>query len=614
MSAIAPSNNASEDEIADDASQARASGGLLRRSGLISAADFAPAAVLSTVFAVISLLLVLSRSRNYIELADQSLYLLMIDNPEAAIRSASGYHVLISPLFALVGESVIGLRRLRAVLDVGVDIALGLSILRYLRAKGNTALFDSNAAALTVVSTIVLGGFAAWIVAVNGFGYDQLGAMIFSLLVTVVVWIIGGEDAPSKNALLAALGGAIFSLALIVRWTAALASLVLFAWVLIEHLGTKKTLTLFGGGFVGMVGSFTILHVGLIDLTVLAAGLRDGTVDISRDSHSLSVLLDRYLEFFVLALTNSVGLIITCVFTLLLVRMRDRVRLAVFAALAIAGVVLVSVHTVFGVPRLLEGNIVGAFLVFSCTALILTQARENSTGKNARSIASNLALPVTLTALPLLLAAGTLIPPFVTALPLATLWVAALFVAIPQVRGEQMSAAVMLIGVVLLSAMPLLLWQNLQSPSRTTFAENPVEVERGRFAGLLVDETTQELLHDLEDLRGQLDPNPTVLSFWVRPVVPFALEGTGIGFPWYTVVNAPNAAAHTISGACLDDGATPTGQVVFVTEERDPAEFGPIREALRDCEIDFPVDFELVTTMQAPDDVELFVYLRDVDR
>ena len=98
--------------------------------------------------------------------------------------------------------------------------------------------------------------------------------------------------------------------------------------------------------------------------------------------------------------------------------------------------------------------------------------------------------------------------------------------------------------------------------------------------------------------------------------MPFALEGTGLGFPWYSLVNGPEAAAETISGACLEDGDTPTGDVVLVTESDDPASWGPIRQGLIDCGINFPEGFELVTTMVAPeplseDNIELSVYVRE---
>lgn len=583
----------------------------------VSVSDFRPVAIVSGAFVVIATFLVIRSANNYIELADQSLYLLMIDSPEAAIRSASGYHVLIAPLFSLVGKSVIGLRILRAVLDIGVDIALGISLVRYLRSRENSQLFESNVVAFSVVSTITLGGFAAWIYAVNGFGYDQIGAIVFTALAAVVLWIVGGKRLASKDAMLAVLGGALFSMALIVRWTAALAAVGFIVWVLIDHLGVKKTLNLLGAGFVGALGALAVIHVAIIDVTVLGGGIRNGTADVSRDSHSVGLLLSRYVEWLYLGITDSIGLILASVFVFALVKRRHVIPGAVFVALLVAGFVMAMIQIVLQLPQFVEANAFGTSLALTCSALVLTRAIMNWKSAETKQLTHGLAVPVMLTALPALVAGGSFLPLFLTALPVTTLWVAALWVLLPSLGAGRMRTAGMVVGAVLLSSMPWLLWQSLERPARTEFAETPVLVEQGRFEGIFVDSTTQQLLHDLEDLRLQVDPNPTVLSFWGRPVVPFALEGTGLGFPWYSVQNAPNAAAVSISGACLDDGDTPTGDVVLVTEQSDPREFGPIRGALRDCGIDFPVDFELLTTVVAPDypdDVELSVYLRDADR
>ena len=187
----------------------------LPETAMLGKADFTGAAILSVFATVASAVLVFANANKYIELADQSLYLLMTDDPRAAIRSPSGFHVLLAPLWALAGESVIGFRILRAILDIGVDVILGVSLLRYLRGRNNGEVFAGTAAGLTVVFSVTLSGFAVWIYAVNGFGYDQLGGIIFTLLVSVLLWLVGSESRPSTDALLAALVGGLFVLAVI---------------------------------------------------------------------------------------------------------------------------------------------------------------------------------------------------------------------------------------------------------------------------------------------------------------------------------------------------------------------------------------------------------------
>ncbi len=589
--------------------------------------DVLPATLVSVALIAISTVIVGLSSPNHIEFADQALYLLMIDEPPSAIRSASGFHVLLSPLFSLVGESVVGFRLLRAFLDIGVDVLFGFSLLRYLRSRGasngdSSFLYSSHGAVL-VVSSVTLGGFAAWIYAVNGFGYDQLGAIIFTLLGAALLRLVStgthhfpaerSEHEVNKDPLLGVLVGALFMLAAIVRWTAAVPALALCTWVLVEHLGIRQTRALLARALVGAIATLAIIHVALIDITELFSGIRSGTADIRRDSHSLDVLLIQYIKWLVIGAAACIWAIIPVGYFAIVSKVRDRIPFGAGFVAVTPGILLLIIAQAGGVASELRASMIGTSLALTCAALVFSIARSDPAPSKLSGLGSRLSLPVTLTALPILMAMGSLLPPVITALPLATTWIAVMWLVLPGLPNGPLRRVGITVGIITLSAMPWFVWVGLDSPARTPWADTTTVVERGRFEGLRVDETTQQLLHDLEDLRSDLDPNPTVLSFWTRPVVPFALEGTGIGFPWYHVVNAPNAAAVSISGACLDDGDTPTGDVVIVTEDSNPAAFGPIDDALRDCGIDFPNGFELVSTMIAPDDtgpVELFVYVR----
>ncbi len=587
----------------------------LPETAMLGKADFTGAAILSVFATVASAVLVFANANKYIELADQSLYLLMTDDPRAAIRSPSGFHVLLAPLWALAGESVIGFRILRAILDIGVDVILGISLLRYLRGRNNGEVFAGTAAGLTVVFSVTLSGFAVWIYAVNGFGYDQLGGIIFTLLVSVLLWLVGSESRPSTDALLAALVGGLFVLAVIVRWTAAVGSAPLLIWPLVEHFGWRKTRSLIGAGVVGAAGSLALIHFAVLDVGVLFRGLISGTSDLSGGPYSPAALLSRYALWLQRGIFAGSGLILATALSLLFFKRLGRSVGFLLVIFAVASQVVILTQLVFRQPQFVEANTWGTYLAFTCGSAVLVLL-ASGWGKGGFERLRGLSIPVALLALPVLLAVGSFLPVFLTALPLATFWVAGLWVTLPSLpawRGR--GVALVAVGV-MLAALPWLLNQSLANPARTRFAENPVEVTSGRFEGLWVDETTQELLHDLEALRQQVGPEPTVISFWVRPVVPFALEGTGLGFPWYSLVNGPEAAAETISGACLEDGDTPTGDVVLVTESDDPASWGPIRQGLIDCGINFPEGFELVTTMVAPeplseDNIELSVYVRE---
>lgn len=610
MAKLVVSDELSPDDLGIDTPVEAASGSLFDISTRLTTPDFRLTAAVSMVFTAIAGFVVFSNANRYIELADQSFYLLMIDEPSAAIRSPSGYHILLSPLWAAVGESVIGFRILRAILDIGVDFAFAISFLRYMRFRRSGDFFASTPVGLTVVFSIVLAGFSAWIYAVNGFGYDQLGAMVFTLLVAVTLWIVGGDAPESRHALLAAAGGTLFSFALIVRWTAAIAILLLLIWVLVEHLGLRQAASLSGSGLVGCAVGLTLVHSFILDVRLVADGIVSGTVDVRRDNYSFGSLFSGYLEWFVRGLVSGVGLLIAVVVCLILLQQRDRFRGALAVALVGSGVVMATVHSAFGFLQSDEANLVGTYLATTCVVLFLYRVRTY-TREGGRGVATGLAVPATLIAAPVLAAAGTFLPLLLTALPLAAFWVSALWILLTDQHDGPLRTWALVSAVVMLSLLPWSLHQSFEAPARTPSTESPVLVDRGRFEGLLVDDITQELLHDLEDLRVNLDPNPVVISFWTRAAVPFALEGTTIGFPWHNIHTSPNATAATISGACLEDGDVPTGQVVFVTEETDPANFGPVRGALLDCGIDFPNDFEIVDTMTAPGGVELFVYVRE---
>lgn len=588
----------------------------------VSRSDLRWVAVLGTTFSAVAVTIVFFRSRYYIELADQSLYLLMIDEPRASIRSASGYHVLLAPLFDLVGASPIRFRWLRAVLDISADLILGLSLVRYLRWRSQTALFASTTAAVAVVSSVVLAGMAVWIYAVNGFGYDQLGGIVFTLWAALLLLLVGKPVSTQHTSWLATASGAVLLLGAIVRWTAATVVTGLLVWILTERFGWTRSRKLLGHALVGAVSCTLFVHFFIFDVPVLVNGIRSGTVDVSRDTHALPVLVGRGIDSLVRGIFGGVAIAIgvVAVYGVLATKRATPVVL-LFGAIG-TGAFVFTAQDWLGSTHSEEANTVGTLLALVSGLVWLAHARDlyqhrsrpqhTSQIELAAPAGRNLGLLATFISLPVLLAAGSFIPIFLTALPLAGLWVVALWVMLPEVSSVRLRNVGSLTLVVILSTMPWLVWQGFATPARTLTAETPVEVDRGRYEGLLVDEATQRLLHDLEDLRVELDPNPTVLSLWARPAVPFALEGTGLGFPWYKP-SAPNAAAETLSGACLDDGDIPTGDVVIVTQERELSEFAVIRDALLDCGIDFPAQFELVSRTEAPIDVELFVYLREAN-
>ena len=64
-------------------------------------------AVACVVGVFVSTALVLTAADRTISLTDEGLYLLLVDDPEASIRSGTGFHVIFNPLFELVDLSLI---------------------------------------------------------------------------------------------------------------------------------------------------------------------------------------------------------------------------------------------------------------------------------------------------------------------------------------------------------------------------------------------------------------------------------------------------------------------------------------------------------------------------
>lgn len=550
-------------------------------------------------------LLVLSVARREITVTDQALYLLMIEDPEISRRSASGFHFLLNPLFDLVGQSVVEWRLLRAVLDIGADLFLGWALVEYIRTRHPATKLQDKWTGFAMVGAIGLIGFASWSWPANGFGYNELGTILVTTIGALLLLILkNGPRTTRASLFLASILGALLVAFAITRWTGATIMLFGLTVITLTHFAGRDIARLVGSTFAGAVAAAVIIHFGVADLRTIADGIVSGTVDVSRGSHSLSFLLDRYTTSLLNGLTLGGATLILIVLGVLVLHLWRSGSASLPVVCLTVG--LASIWAVAGDRLVLDNrlwSINGASVVLAVVAVVLLAAHGiGSTQQYGLHLGvKSILVPGMLLAIPVAAQLGTDVFIFVSMILLAPLWVAAIVLLLSS--SEVLTSAVRSFGfvggIVLGAACVMLSAEGLLRVHSFSPLDQAVELEEGRFAGLAVGEAKFELFTDLEELRTDLRPNPTVISLWNRPAVTYALGGHGIGFPWYSP-NGIEAGVATVEAACRDDGFTPAPDIVFVMEETESEQFQRMVAALATCGIHFPADFERASPVRLP--------------
>lgn len=561
---------------------------------------------------VASAWLVLVASGRGIDVTDQSLYLLMVDNPLASIRSASGFHHILSPAFELVGESIVNWRRFRAVLDIGVDIVLALSVIRFIKFhRPESAIVTSPLRRALVGTGIVTFGFMTWSGAPNGFGYNELGGILNTLLMASLLNLLVEKNSSAKSHLLSGFSGALMALLVVTRWTAgpiALAVLIVFAL----HRHRKQAVIAALSGSIGFAVMAAAVHLFIIDLGTLIQGTVDGTTDVSQGVHGRSRIISEYITSALNAVATMGFFLIPAVLAYAPVHLSKQGQLPGRAvpvlSITLSGASLVAFHLAFsGDSKVTLINGWAGAVVLLLVVLLVTCARAVWNERGRTEALQAVAVPALFLGVSFWLQVGTNNQILWSAVHSAALWAAA--IAILLHVAPPLRVAPFAIGAIGIAGamIPVFLFTSLTvEPYRITGDQN-IAVEQGPFSGLQVDERTHRFLTDLNGLRDELGPEPTVLSFWTRPAVNYALGGQGIGFPWYAP-DAPNTAASSIEGACVDDGFVPPGEVVVVTSS-DLSQFDNIERAMQACGINFPTGFQLTSSLVAPSGIDLDVYV-----
>lgn len=550
---------------------------------------------------------VLSFADRELIVTDESLYLVMIDNPALSSRSASAYHFLLRPLFSLVGESIIQWRLLRAFLDIGADVVLGVSLVSYLRSRRPAGhSICSGWAGVGITAAVTSVGFAAWVWPANGFGYNEVGNILSTLIAAALLIILKrpGVVTPGTFAASLALGALFVGLA-ITRWTGAVMIVLGCVVVLAVHHRGSALWRFFVSALTGAAMALVATQLWISDVGDLVDGIASGTRDVRRGSHSSSFLLDRYLLSFNTGVIFSIP---NLLFVTATGWVFERWRAGKAQTVHVVAVVCVAVVWAFGGHRLVSDtrtwamNSASFSLASISLTLLVSQGLERARRSDLWSSVTSTVLPLLLLAIPLAMAAGTNVLIFVQMLLLAPLWVVAAILLLGD--GPIQPARVRsfgLAGVVVLGATCALLGiEGLYAAHYHAPLLESARVEEGRFAGLVLDEEKQIAFEELELLRRDLRPNPTVISLWMRPAPVFALGGHGIGFPWYSP-NGIEAAVTTIEAACMEDGFVPADDVVFLVQETRSEYFSQIVSALETCGISFPGDFTQEATIVVPD-------------
>lgn len=547
-----------------------------------------------------------------IDLTDESLYLTMTDQPLRSVRSPTGYHILLHPFFELVGSNVVRWRMLRAALDIGVDVFFGMSVVAFLRSTSPHDLLDHRHARVAVTAALTVIGFMSWSWAPNGFGYNEAASILHVAIAAVLLRLAIPQAGPQVQHLLYGswLGGLLVLLT-VTRWMAAAAAIAGIALVL-AMMRDRKPWSVVLSAFVGAVAMLVAIDVAVVDLGILARGMSDGTADVAAGPHGGLGQIVGYLELIWVGVSSAFGLIVAVglVFLSFRAHRAGQINARMCVGLVTAALFInLLLDRAFGFGTVFSVNSWGTVFAILCVVILLREAVLASKD-SPRDHLNGLAIPALLIMFPVTAAAGTINPLFMVSVAAAPLWLAgvAMLLLRRPLAGHAAVLAVSLL-VVLVGVAPLSAIRGLHlAPYRVDGAQDR-EVAAGRLAGVQTTAATAVLLDELEAIRVGLEPDPTVITFWALPIVPFALDGHGLGFPWYQS-DLLEVTAASIAGSCEDNGA-PTGQVVVVIPPQDLDALGPIDEALRSCDISFPQDFTKVSSLTTSDPAGLDVYVRD---
>ena len=114
---------------------------------------------------------------------------------------------------------------------------------------------------------------------------------------------------------------------------------------------------------------------------------------------------------------RSIGIALAAALSFLALSNRERVPFAMPIVLVGSGLLVFGIHAVFGFETFLIGNSIGAVLGLTGVAVWLVYAHQTYRTNEPLGPRRNVALIATFVSLPVLLAAGSFIPIFLTALP-----------------------------------------------------------------------------------------------------------------------------------------------------------------------------------------------------
>lgn len=560
-------------------------------------------------------------------LIDESLYLTMIDKPAAGIRFPSAFHVLLNPLWELSGESIPRWRLLRAAVDIGVDVVFATTLVRWVHHHYPQSAMGQVWPRVAAVASITVAGFGTWAWAPNGIGYNELASILLTMLATLLIVLAWDDCARSKVVAASVATGALLFLMLLVRYTAMAGFVLALSAVLVHRRGVAGALRIAPFIASGAAAAAVFVHLAIFDLGQILVGIVESTSEAAQGTHGPVALLGTHLLSTAEALVDGLRyggpfIVVLAIFTFAEQRvgasddpdlerptMRHPQPAAIAIAAVVAGALLLIRTPITGVEKSLMAINTWAFNALLLGLWIVVQGvRSSLSNAGVRSVSSVWTLAAALVAIPVMFSFGTANPLYLNAISLAPLWFGATIIAMsPAATRDRFSRGAVVGLSILTFSVSILAYAGITTTLFGPNGSQDTRVTAGRFEGLLLDSETARFVGELETLRGQLDDDPTVISFWRRPAVPFALDGEGIGFPWYSNFSK-DADSALMAGACRADGA-PTGQIVLVTEETDPEEFGPFREALAECGIAYPGGFEHMTQLTEANGQTLDVFV-----
>ena len=255
--------------------------------------------VLAVAVVTVAMLRVIAASGRGFDSSDEGLYLALIQAPRSYLRSVTGFHYLVHPLWVLVGKDVGRLRVVKALFLVAVHGWFARSLLAWMHDRailrgqpGPSRLFG-----IVAGGSIIVAGFGAYTWAPQSFSYNDVASFLTIAIVSVTLDIVRKTwSSGAIRASGAALGVFGFCL-LIAKWSSGLAIGGVTAVVVLPTIWAyKRTIEFLVSIVVGALAGAICFQLFVANLASVIRGTLGANRDVVVGGRSFSSLFRMYRD------------------------------------------------------------------------------------------------------------------------------------------------------------------------------------------------------------------------------------------------------------------------------------------------------------------------------